>query len=276
MAITKERKVEIMTDLVSKLKKAKSIWFATTSMITVEEFAKLRKNLREVSASYTLAKKTIIKKAVKEALNIDIEIADMDWQIWVVCSNEDAIAGLGKLNVFMKEVNWPKWDLWKLVWSISIFDWQLKTKVETKVLASLPSKDILLGRLVGSMKSPISALARFFDAAKKDLESKWVSSIWELKNSIPKKDEAKAPETLKVKETQNISDNIQEDEKISPDNLSTNSSDTLSTTKEIKLEVPISEEWDKIEAIITPIEDTEKIPTKNTEITAEIEETKAE
>jgi hypothetical protein len=30
----------------------------------------------------------------------------------------------------------------------------------------------LLSRLVGSMKSPISALARFFDAAKKDLETK--------------------------------------------------------------------------------------------------------
>jgi ribosomal protein L10 len=35
----------------------------------------------------------------------------------------------------------------------------------------LPSRDTLLGRLVGSMKSPISALARFFDSAAKDLES---------------------------------------------------------------------------------------------------------
>jgi len=36
----------------------------------------------------------------------------------------------------------------------------------------MPSRDTLLGRLVGSMKSPISALARFFDAASKDLEEK--------------------------------------------------------------------------------------------------------
>ncbi|MDR1945042.1 MAG: 50S ribosomal protein L10 [Candidatus Peribacteria bacterium] len=46
--------------------------------MTVEEFARLRKNLREINASYTLAKKTIIKKALKEALNIDIELVDLN------------------------------------------------------------------------------------------------------------------------------------------------------------------------------------------------------
>jgi hypothetical protein len=35
----------------------------------------------------------------------------------------------------------------------------------------MPSKETLLSRLVGSMKSPISKLARFFDAAAKDIES---------------------------------------------------------------------------------------------------------
>jgi ribosomal protein L10 len=44
-------------------------------------------------------------------------------------------------------------------------------------LASLPSKETLLSRLVGSMKSPIGALARFFDAAKKDLEAKNVAKV---------------------------------------------------------------------------------------------------
>jgi hypothetical protein len=66
----------------------------------------------------------------------------------------------------------------------------LKTADETKVLASMPSRETLLGRLVGSMKSPISALARFFDAAKKDLEAKDVAKVRDLKNATPKKAEA--------------------------------------------------------------------------------------
>jgi len=35
----------------------------------------------------------------------------------------------------------------------------------------MPSRETLLGRLVGSLQSPLSALARFFDAAAKEVES---------------------------------------------------------------------------------------------------------
>jgi ribosomal protein L10 len=45
----------------------------------------------------------------------------------------------------------------------------------------MPSKETLLGRLVGSMQSPIAGLARFFDAAAKDLEANGKSKVGELK-----------------------------------------------------------------------------------------------
>lgn len=244
MAITKQKKAEIMNDLVAKFKEAKSIWFATTNTVTVKEFARLRKSLREINASYTLAKKTIIKKALKEALDIDVDTNSLEWQIWIVCSNDDSIVWLSKVNIFMKEVNWPKWKLGKLVWSISIFEGELKTIEETKVLASLPTKETLLSRLVGSMKSPISALARFFDATKKELETKWINSVWDLKNATPKKEETAKTEGTKVSEIP-----VWETPK-----------------EEIKIEVPVSVEWDKIEATITPIEETkEEISTTNKE-----------
>jgi len=49
--------------------------------MTVEEFSELRKSLREVGATYTLAKKTIIVKAIKEAINLDVELSTLDGQI---------------------------------------------------------------------------------------------------------------------------------------------------------------------------------------------------
>jgi ribosomal protein L10 len=60
--------------------------------MTVDDFAELRKNLREIDATYSLAKKTLIKKAIKEALDIDLNISDLQGQIGVVCSNSDAVA----------------------------------------------------------------------------------------------------------------------------------------------------------------------------------------
>ena len=42
--------------------------------MTVSEFAELRTELRKVNTSYTLAKKTIVRIAVKEVLNIDLDL----------------------------------------------------------------------------------------------------------------------------------------------------------------------------------------------------------
>lgn len=176
MAVSKQKKSEILSALVEKMKNAESIWFASSNWVTVAEFAELRKNLREVDASYTLAKKTIIVKAVKEALGLDIDLATLEGQIGIVCSNSDAVAGLSKVNDFIKSN--PKAP--KMSWSASIFEWKIQDKKETEVIASMPSRETLLGRLVGSMKSPISKLARFFDAASKDLESQGKSKVSEL------------------------------------------------------------------------------------------------
>ena len=150
MAVSKQKKAEILNSLIEQVKNAKSIWFASTKGVTVAEFADLRKKLREVGASYTLAKKTLIVKAVKEALS--------------------------KVNDFIKATEKEQ----KMTWSISIFEGKLQDKAETKVIASMPSRETLLSRLVGSMKSPISSLARFFDAAAKDIEAKGKTKVGEL------------------------------------------------------------------------------------------------
>jgi len=198
MAVTKQQKAEILAELIETFKEAKSIWFASTSTLTVEDFYSLRKELREVNATYTLAKKTLIKKAIKEALDIDLDLKDLPGQIWAVCSNEDAVSGLGKVNDLVKKTKWEK-----INWAISIFEWELKNLDETKVIAGMPSRDTLLGRLVGSMKSPISALARFFDAASKDLEEKEKTKVSELKletkEETPKKDENKEEKAEETK-----------------------------------------------------------------------------
>ena len=176
MAVTKAQKVEILNELTTKFKKAKSIWFASTNTITVSDFYKLRADLREVDSTYTIAKKTLMKKALKDALDIDIDLATLPGQIWVVCSNEDSVAGLGKVNDFMK-----KFKKEEIIWASLIFEWKLKTLEDTKVIAAMPSRDTLLGRLVGSMQSSLSSLARFFDAASKDLETNWKSKVSDLK-----------------------------------------------------------------------------------------------
>ena len=201
MAVSKQQKIEILADLVAKFKDAKSIGFASSNTLTVAEFGELRNELRSVNASYTLAKKTLIRKALKDAINIDVELSMLEGQIGVVCSNDDAIAGLSKVNDLVKKTKGEK-----ITWAASIMDGELKDLEETKVIASMPSRDTLLGRLVGSMQSPISWLARFFDAAAKDLEEKGVDSVGKLEGEKKEetvetpKEEEKKEDTPKTEE----------------------------------------------------------------------------
>lgn len=183
MAVSKQQKTEILADLVEKFKNANSIGFASTSALTVEEFGTLRNSLREVNASYTIAKKTLIKIALKEALNLEVDLSDLPGQIGAVCSNDDAVAGLGKVNDLVKDTKGEKVE-----WAISIFEGEVKDNESTKTIAGLPSRETLLGRLVGSMQSPLSGLARFFDAASKELEEKGVDVVGKLEGE--KKEEA--------------------------------------------------------------------------------------
>jgi len=186
MALTKAQKVEVLNNLKTLIKEAKSIWFTTNTGLTVEEITNLRIDLREVNAVFTLAKKTLIKLAFKEVYDIELDDSLLPAQIALVISNEDAVSGLGKVNAFRKKVE----D--KIEWTWGFFEGEIKNAEEIKVIASMPSKETLLGRLVGSMQSPLSSLARFFDAASKDLEEKGKTKVWELE--WEKKEETKEEE----------------------------------------------------------------------------------
>jgi len=119
MAITKGQKAEILADLTEKFKNATSIGFAATNTLTVAEFGDLRNALREVNASYTIAKKTLIKIALKDALGIEVDLSDLPGQIGAVCSNDDAVAGLGKVNDLVKDAI-KRNTSWKTRWFYAI------------------------------------------------------------------------------------------------------------------------------------------------------------
>lgn len=193
MAVTKQQKAEIIADLEAKIKAAKSIGFAKTSALSVAEFESMRKSLRGVNANYTVAKKTIIVKAVKNVLNIDIDLKTLPGQIGMVCSNEDAIAGLAKVNEVVTKTKGEKVD-----WAASIFEGELQDLASTKAIAGMPSRETLLGRLVGSMQAPLAGLARWFDAAATDLAAQGKDTVGKLE--AKKEAKAEAPAEVKSEE----------------------------------------------------------------------------
>jgi large subunit ribosomal protein L10 len=148
MAVTKEQKKEILADLIEKFKKAKSVAFAENKGLTVGELAELRGGLRAKNAEMKVAKKTLVKLAAKE---VGYEVPDevLVGAVGTVFSYDDVVAGAKSVNDFAKKH--PKVDLLG-----GLMDGKVLLLAEIKTLASLPSKEELIAKLLYMLKYPIT------------------------------------------------------------------------------------------------------------------------
>lgn len=156
MALTKEKKQEILNDLKEKIQKHKSMVFVDFKGLKVKDLTQLRENLKEENNELKVAKKTLIGKAFKdEKINIDQE--ELTGEVALILGYQDQVSPSRIVHQFAKENK-----------TLSILGGYLEgqfidnTKVEE--LAQLPSKEVLLARLVGTMSAPISNFANVLNA----------------------------------------------------------------------------------------------------------------
>lgn len=226
MAVSKSKKVEILASLENELKKASSVVFTSNTKLTVLDITNIRKELIKVDAKLMLAKKTLVKIAFKNVYNVDLNDDILPGQVAVLISKWDKIAWVAIMNRYAQEFR--KEEKIKFVWAY--FDGQVLDGIWATKIANLPSREVLLAKLLGSMKSPISGLARFLDAAKKELEWKNLSKVSDLLAFISKKDEVKTEAPVEIKEETKIEEVIQEEKPETPaENIETEVIETSET-----------------------------------------------
>lgn len=120
--------------------------------LTVDQDTQLRKNLREAGVAYKVYKNTMIRFATK---GTEFEGLDsyLEGPTALAVSKDDATAPARILQNFAKTA--PALELKAGVVEGTAYDTD-----GIKLIAEIPSRDELLGRLLGSIKSPISNFAR--------------------------------------------------------------------------------------------------------------------
>lgn len=176
MAITKAKKNEILATLEAHLKASTSVAFTTNTGLTALEVTTMKKELRVANTTFMLAKKTLMRLAFKNVFNVELGLDTLPGQVAIVISKGDKVAGLAIVNKFANE--WKKEGKMKFVGGF--FDGVLLDAKAIGRIAGLPSREVLLAKLLGSMMSPVSGLARFFDGAKKDMEAKGLKTAKDL------------------------------------------------------------------------------------------------
>jgi len=163
MSLTKQKKQEILKDLETNLKKAKIVIFVNFHGLNVVNSNKLRKLLREIGVRYLVVKKTLAKKAL-EMIGLKGEMPNLEGELALAFSEQDPIISAKTLEKFAKENKTIK--LIGGVW-----DNKYINSETVLTLANIPSREILLGKLVYIINSPIQGLVGVLNGITKNLVS---------------------------------------------------------------------------------------------------------
>jgi large subunit ribosomal protein L10 len=153
MSKTKGQKAEQIEELASKLGSQKVAVLAEFSGLTMEEFNVLRKDVRAGGASMQVTKNTLLTKAAEQAGIKNLNVSKVGRQLAVATGSDEVI--LAKLISKFAKSSGGKVKIFS-----GLIDKQLTTADIFMQLASLPSREELLAKLVGSMASPISGFVR--------------------------------------------------------------------------------------------------------------------
>ncbi len=150
MPKNKEQKKEILRDLDEKIKKSKSIVFATFDSLGVKDNEELRSNLKKEQGEYYVSKKTLLDLAFKNSKISDLDIKNLPGKVATIFAYEDEISP-AKVVFNFKKNNDGKIDFVG-----GILDGKFISREEVNNLATLPSKQELYAKVVGSLNAPVS------------------------------------------------------------------------------------------------------------------------
>jgi large subunit ribosomal protein L10 len=162
MAKTKQQKEDFVAWLEERLPKSKSVIFTNFDGLNVKATSELRKLLRAQGIEYTVAKKSLVKVAFKKTGLDGIDAKTIPGSIGMALGYGDEVAPAKVLATFAKTN-----PVLKLVGGI--YEGKLISAQEVKQLASLPSKEELLSKLVWLLNYPASGLVNVLAGNMKKL-----------------------------------------------------------------------------------------------------------
>ena len=147
-----ELKQPIVEEIANSIKDAQSVVLVNYSGLTVEQDTILRKELREAGVQYKVYKNTMMKRAFAGTA-FESLTKDLDGTNAIAISKDDATAPARIIAKFAKTT--PKLEMVSGVVEGNYYDAKGMTAI-----ANVPSREVLLGKLLGSIQSPIANFAR--------------------------------------------------------------------------------------------------------------------
>ena len=160
-----ELKKQAVSEITKKFQDAKSVVVVNYSGLTVEQVTALRAQCRAAKVDYCVLKNTLARRALD-----DLQITGLDNVLngpsAFVFGMDDVVAPAKIISDFVEK---SKVEVIKV--KAGLMGSEIMTPAKVSELAKVPSREILLARLLGSLQGSISGFVRVLDAiAKKQSE----------------------------------------------------------------------------------------------------------
>ena len=161
MPKTRIQKEETVTNLTEKLGRSRLVVFANYQGMTMVQLSELRKALRVQSAEFSITKNNLMTLALKNA-SLDIDSAVLDGPTVTLFAFEDELSPIKAMVKAFKDAN---------VGSVKggLLNGEYLDQQRVTTLSTLPSKDELRAKVVGSLGAPLYGIVGVLQANIRNL-----------------------------------------------------------------------------------------------------------
>ncbi len=143
-------KIEIVNDIAKMIEEAKSVILVDYRGLNVEEANNLRAEFRNNGVTYKVFKNSMVVRALAQ-LGIEGLDDHLKGPSGFAFGNEDPVAPAKIVKDFIDKKK-------KMSIKAGIIDGRVIDENGVKALASLPSREVLVAKMLGSMNSPVTGL----------------------------------------------------------------------------------------------------------------------
>jgi large subunit ribosomal protein L10 len=150
MALTKEQKQNVITEITDLLKSSKMTVVAEYRGMTVKSMQALRKEAKDNDTSIKVVKNRLVKQALNKVDTLkEVETGSLTNQLLYAFNSQDEVAPAKALSDFAKKD--PALQFVGAITAEGVFI----SADEVKALASLPSKNQLVAGIINTLQSPL-------------------------------------------------------------------------------------------------------------------------
>jgi len=143
-------KNKVVVEIKEKLERSKVVLVSNYLGFRVKDITDLRKRLRSEDAEYRVVKNTLLERAFEQSGFPQLK-EYFKGSTAILLGYKDAVAPLKIFVKFLKEAE--KGEL-----KVGLVEKQLFNAKDLGEISKLPSKEVLLGKLVGGLQAPIYGL----------------------------------------------------------------------------------------------------------------------